>query len=293
MTKSRRFFPAAIAACALMVASPLAAQDETLETYDADTPLVTIGERVITLGDMIRARQELAPQLQSFPDEVIFEGMLQEMIRREVFAAAAVTSGVADQPDIAAELEAARQQILANAYLAQAIEPQLTDETVRARYDELVAEAPQEEEVSARHILVETEETAIEVKAEADGGADFAELAKERSTGPSGPAGGDLGFFTFEDMVPEFAEAAFALQPGEISEPVQTSFGWHVIKVEERRQVPPPAFEELAQQIARELAQEFATAEVEALTDDVGVVRAETLPPAAAIREDALLEGAQ
>ncbi|MBX2855253.1 MAG: peptidylprolyl isomerase [Rhodobacteraceae bacterium] len=261
----------------------------TLETYDAATPLATIGDTAITLGDMIRARQSLNPQLQSFPDAVIFTGMLEEMVRREVFAAAAELDGVADDPEVALELQTARRQILANAYLARAIEPKLTEDAVRAQYDEMVAELPQEEEVRARHILVETEEAAKEVKASVDGGADFAELAKEKSTGPSGPSGGDLGFFRQGQMVPEFSDAAYALQPGEVSEPVKTSFGWHVIKVEERRAVAPPPFEEMAQQITREMAQELAAAEVETLTDKVGLTRPEMLPPAAAIREEQLL----
>ena len=268
---------------------PAEAPAQTLETYDASTPLATIGDTSITLGDMIRARQSLNPQLQSFPDPVIFTGMLEEMVRREVFAAAAELDGVADDPEVALELQTARRQILANAYLARAIEPNLNEDAVRARYDEMVAELPQEEELRARHILVETEDAAKEVKASVDGGADFAEVAKEKSTGPSGPSGGDLGFFRKGQMVPEFSEAAFALQPGEVSEPVQTSFGWHVIKVEERRAVAPPPFEEMAQQITREIAQELASAEVEALSEKVGLSRPDMLPPASAIREVELL----
>jgi peptidyl-prolyl cis-trans isomerase C len=121
---------------------------------------------------------------------------------------------------------------------------------IKARYDKEVAATPPEEEISARHILVETEEEAKALITELDAGKDFAELAKEKSTGPSAGQGGDLGFFTKGRMVPEFEAAAFEITPGEYGkEPVKTQFGWHVIKVEERRETAPPAFEEVADQV--------------------------------------------
>ena len=126
----------------------------------------------------------------------------------------------------------------------------VSDADIKARYEKEIAAVPPEEEISARHILLKTEEEAKAVITELDGGKDFAELAKEKSTGPSAGQGGDLGFFTKGRMVPEFEAVAFTLQAGEYSkEPVQTQFGWHVIKVEERRETAPPAFEEVADQV--------------------------------------------
>lgn len=288
------FRAAAIALCAgLAAAAPTAQAQETpaLETYDAATPLATIGSTTITLGDLIRARQGLNQQVQSLPDATIFDGMLEEMIRREMFAEAAILEGLENDPEVAKLIADARRALLSSAYVERLLQPAITEEAIRARYQAEIADLPQEEEVRARHILVETEEAAIALKAELDGGADFVEQAKAKSTGPSGPNGGDLGYFKKGDMVPPFAEAAFALQPGEVSAPVQTNFGWHVIKLEDRRMTPPPSFEQMAPQLSRLVAQEIADKAVADLEGSVTVARPEQLPPAAAIREDALVAG--
>jgi peptidyl-prolyl cis-trans isomerase C len=143
-----------------------------------------------------------------------------------------------------------RDRALHNAiFKANVVDP-VSDADIKARYEQEVAATPPEEEISARHILVETEEEAKALIAELDAGKDFAELAKEKSTGPSAAQGGDLGYFTKGRMVPEFEAAAFALNKGEYGkEPVKTQFGWHVIKVEDRRETAPPAFEEVADQV--------------------------------------------
>ena len=128
---------------------------------------------------------------------------------------------------------------------------------MKARYDAEIANFPTETEVSARHILLETEEAAKEVIAELDGGADFAELAKTKSTGPSGPSGGDRGYLGKGRMVPEFEAAAFALEKGAHSaEPVKTQFGWHVIKKEDERESQPPSYDQVKDQIRQLVAQE-------------------------------------
>ena len=137
----------------------------------------------------------------------------------------------------------------------------MTDEGLQATYQDYLAANPPAEELHARHILVETEEAAREVIALLDGGADFIGLAKERSTGPSGPKGGDLGYFTADQMVPEFSQAAAALEPGlHTAEPTQTQFGWHVIKLDDRRTAAPAAFEEVEPQLRQQLARESVAA---------------------------------
>ena len=145
------------------------------------------------------------------------------------------------------------ERALRRAYFSSFIQKDVTDEAVRAAYDAQVSNVPPQEEIHARHILVATLEDAQAVIAELDAGRPFEDVAREKSTGPSGPNGGDLWFFRQGQMVPAFEAAAFALQPGEVSEPVQTQFGWHVIKVEERRQSAPPAFETVAGQLRQQL----------------------------------------
>ena len=141
------------------------------------------------------------------------------------------------------------------------IDDKITEDALKERYDAMAKEISESEEIQARHILVETETKAKEIIAEIKGGADFAELAKERSTGPSKDKGGDLGYFTREQMVPPFTEAAFALKKGQVTEvPVQTQFGWHVIKIEDRRAVSPPIFNEAKQALRAEMSQELGAA---------------------------------
>ena len=131
-----------------------------------------------------------------------------------------------------------------------------SDEAAQKFFEDYLAGRTPAEEIHARHILVETEEEAKEVVAALEGGADFAELAKENSTGPSGPQGGDLGWFTAEQMVPEFSKVAYETPVGEFSQPVKTQFGWHVIEVEEKREQPAPSFEEVEGEIREALARE-------------------------------------
>jgi peptidyl-prolyl cis-trans isomerase C len=130
----------------------------------------------------------------------------------------------------------------------------ITDAEVKTAYDAAIAAMPVAEEVHARHILVTTEDDAKAIKAELDGGADFVTLAKEKSIEPGAKdSGGDLGYFTPDKMVKPFADAAFAMKVGEVSNPIQTQFGWHIIKVEDRREAPKPTLEELTQQIGQSL----------------------------------------
>jgi len=146
---------------------------------------------------------------------------------------------------VQARIRRAEEQELQQALLRREIAPKLTEEALRARYARDIAGKAGEEEIHARHILVASEEDAKKIEAEVrKPGADFAAIARTRSTGPGTEQGGDLGFFKKGDMVPEFAEAAFKLQPGQISAPVRSPFGWHVIKVEERRAAEAPSFED-------------------------------------------------
>jgi peptidyl-prolyl cis-trans isomerase C len=159
------------------------------------------------------------------------------------------------------------EQVLQDFWIQREIALQVTLEALRKRYDERLKSMPAEEEVRARHILVATEDEAKALIAEIKKGAAFDKLAKEKSTDKaSGAEGGDLGWFKKSDMVKEFADAAFALKKGDMTdEPVKTQFGYHVIKIEDRRKAPPPAFEEMVEQLREEMAREIVTAKLDLL----------------------------
>lgn len=182
-------------------------------------------------------------------------GQLGDLI---VLSNVAIKNKLADSEQMKAELELQRRSVLAQAVIKNYIEDnEITDEQVRAEYDRQIKEFPAPAQYKARHILLETEDAAKAVIAELDGGADFAELATEKSTGPSGPKGGDLGWFDASAMVAPFSEAVVAMENGKYSAtPVQTQFGWHVILREDDRQAEPPAFEELKDRLRQTMEQQ-------------------------------------
>lgn len=224
-----------------------------VETLSADTVVGRVGEKEITHAEVLQAAQELGPQYVQNLSQV-YPFLVQRLIDLELVTQAALAAELDDEPAVQERLENARKAVLRDYFLEQKIEEVATEEAVAARYETFLEENPAKQEIKARHILLENEEDAKAVIEALDGGADFAELAKERSTGPSGANGGDLGFFTADMMVPDFSDAAFALEPGSYSaEPVQTQFGWHVILVEETREGAQPPLEEVREQLVAEL----------------------------------------
>lgn len=237
-----------------------------------DKAVAKVGERTITNSDLDEAVQRLGQQFANVPEAQRRARILDALIDFSVLANSAEKTGVADTPGVKKTLEYLRVQALHNAYFSQKIRPTITDEQIKARFDKQVEAATPEQEVKARHILVKTEEEAKAIIAELDGGADFIELAKTKSTGPSGPQGGDLGFFGKGRMVPEFEKAAFAMKAGEYTkEPVKTQFGFHVLKVDEVRDVPLPTFEASKGQIEQLLLSEAYADAVKAGRKEVGV----------------------
>ena len=169
-------------------------------------------------------------------------------------------------------MKIAADAALQNALLTQVIGPQVTEAKVHAAYDKEYAGKPGEEEVHARHILVATEAEAKDIIAQLDKGADFATLAKQHSTDGCAAQGGDLGFFTKDDMVAPFADAAFALKPGQWTQtPVQTQFGWHVIELVARRTQPTPTFEDVTDQMRQQMIADAVRAEVAVARKDLKV----------------------
>ncbi len=246
------------------------------DSREAEPVVATVNGTKIYYGDVLRARQSLPAEYQSVPMEMIFGALLNQLVDQRLVALAAREAKIDEDPIVQEQLRALEEQVLQQGYLRKQIEPELTVEKLQARYDAQYKGQTGAEEVRARHILLETEEKAREVLADIRGGADFAEAAKTHSTGPSGPRGGDLGFFQAGQMVPEFSEAAFAMQAGEVSDPVQTQFGWHIIKVEERRAAPAPAFEEVADELRTEVQREVVAKVVSDLREGAEI---ETFTP--------------
>jgi peptidyl-prolyl cis-trans isomerase C len=224
-------------------------------------------------SDVEAVARALPEQYRQVPLPQIYGMLLERAIDFRLLANAAEDQDLAGEPDVQAALAKARADVLRDAYLRGKIDEGTTDERLRERYDDLKDdEGFAQEEVHARHILVGSEDEAKEVIAQLEGGADFAGLAGEHSVDPSARSnGGDLGFFRRGQMVPEFAEAAFALEPGQRTEaPVQTQFGWHVIEVLDRR-AGAPSFEETEPRLRQEVAREIVTALVAELREEAEI----------------------
>ena len=245
------------------------------ETTPGDNPVVaTVDGAPVHRAEVEAAARSLPDQMRQMPMQMLYGVLLDRVIDFRLLANEAERQKVGDDPAVGPALAQARAAVLREFLIQRTIEEGLTDEKLRARYEAKKAqEGFVREEVHARHILVPTEDEAKAVIEQLQGGADFAAVAQEHSTGPSGPGGGDLGFISREQVVPEFAEAAFALNAGETSqEPVQTQFGWHVIDVLERRSVEP-TYDETAPQLRQELAREIVMALVEDLRSDAEIER--------------------
>jgi peptidyl-prolyl cis-trans isomerase C len=242
----------------------------------AGNPVVArVDGQEIRLTDVQEEARRLPEELRGMPPQMLFPLLLDQMITQKAISTAARAQGLDRDPEVQARIRRAEEEALQQTLITRAIAPRLTEEALRARYQREVAGRTAEEEVRARHILVPTEAEARTALAEARrAGADFAEVARRRSTGPGSREGGDLGFFKRADMIPEFSEAAFAMQPGQISaNPVRTQFGWHVIKVEERRAVPPPPFEEAREALRQTAFEEGVNAEVERIRSAARIER--------------------
>lgn len=237
-----------IAAAALValtgMALPVLAQDAK------DPVIATIDGIEVTQSDLKLALDNLDPQLAQLPDDQKKLAALSTVIDAKLIAEKARAEKIDDTADFKNRLEFIVDRELHNAYFKKHVVDVVTEADVKARYDKEVSALPPVEEVRARHILVKTEDEAKTVIKELGEGKDFAELAKAKSTDPNKSDGGDLGYFKKGMMVPEFEQAAFAMAKGDVSkEPVKTQFGFHVIKVEDKRNAPPPAFEQVKDQV--------------------------------------------
>ena len=221
-------------------------------------PVVAIVEgRLIYLSDIGRAIPSLPENLRGLPFDTLYPVLLERVIDHQSLVAMAHRERLDDDPAVQRDIQAAGDRILEGALLSREAVPHVTEASIQQRYRERFAGKPATEETRARHILVSTEEEAKKIIEELNKGADFATLAKERSKDPDGQKGGDLGFFRRDQVWPGFADVAFSLAPGKVSQtPVHNEFGWHVIKVEERRIVAPPSYSEVHDQLRDSLMQE-------------------------------------
>ncbi|GAA6200747.1 peptidylprolyl isomerase [Aquicoccus sp. SU-CL01552] len=265
MPKGLTFLPALALAAAL--ALPAHAEQPTAETVVA-----RVNGQEIKLGHVAIARATLPQQYQQLPPEVLYDAIVEQLIQQSALQQAFGD----DVPQrVALSLENERRQLLAGEEIEKIMAGAASDADLKAAYDAAYGEGYEAREYNAAHILVETEEEAKAIKAELDGGADFAALAKEKSTGPSGPNGGDLGWFEKGMMVPAFEEAVMALEPGQVSAPVQTQFGWHVIVLNDSRLKEPPAFDDVREELAGELRQKAVADHVDSLVAAATVERPE------------------
>jgi peptidyl-prolyl cis-trans isomerase C len=231
---------AAFGLAMVLLAGPARAEDKVL---------AKVNGAEIRQSDVAMAEEELAPSLAQMDPATKDENVLAFLIDMKIVAKAAEDEKIADSEDFKRRLTFTRNRLLMDSLLAAKGKAATTDAAMKQVYEDAAKQISGEQEVHARHILVETEDEAKAIKAELDKGADFAELAKKKSKDPGASDGGDLGFFTKEQMVPEFSDVAFKLDPGKISDPVKSQFGWHIIKVEEKRNRKPPEFDQVKAQI--------------------------------------------
>jgi peptidyl-prolyl cis-trans isomerase C len=269
----------ALALCASL-ATPVLAQD-------ANSVLATVGGVDITLGHLIVATENLPDQYQELPDEVLFTGILDQLIQQQ-----ALSLSLGDELSTRAKLGLANEMraYRANIVLQGAGDAAATDEAVQAAYDEAIGNADAQLEYDAAHILVETEEEALALITQLEGGADFAELAQEFCTGPSGPNGGALGWFGAGRMVPEFEAAVMTLEVGGVSAPVQTQFGWHVVKLNETRELEALSLDEVREELSNGLREAAVQEAMIALTESVEVERPEIDIDPTMIRDTSLVD---
>jgi peptidyl-prolyl cis-trans isomerase C len=243
--KIAAFFVAAALTAAVAVAGPIPAAAQS----DANPVLARVGGTEIRQSDIALAEADIGGGLQPSPPEVRQEALLTYLIDVTLIAKAAEEQKLAEAPGFDRRLAYARQKVLMEALLDKASKDASNEAAMKKVYDESVAQNKPVEEVHARHILVETEDKAKEVLAKLKAGGDFGELAKAESKDSSAADGGSLGYFTQDQMVPEFATVAFKLEKGVLSDPVKTQLGWHIIKVEDKRNKPVPAYEQVKDQI--------------------------------------------
>jgi peptidyl-prolyl cis-trans isomerase C len=257
----------------------------------SDPAVARVNGVEIRESDLAMAEQDIGQNLQNVPPDQQREQLIAYVADIVLVSQAANAQKLADDPDFQHHLAFLRNKLLMGLQLREQAKGAVTADAEKQLYEDAVKPMGQEEEVHARHILVDTEDEAKAILEQIKNGADFAELAKQKSKDPGAADGGDLGYFTKDQMVPEFSDVAFKMYPGQLSNPVKTQFGWHIIKVEDKRQRPVPEFDAVKDQIdqylVRRAQSEYVgklrqTAKIERLDHPAGPAPTFTLPPAGA-----------
>ena len=235
-----------------------------------DIPIVAnVNKEKISLETMIHAMNELPPEIQSQPFMSYYEELLERVIDIKLIAQEGKKINLEEEPSVKAAIDFVTEKVLMQAFLSKYVQKNISEESLKASYNNYIADEISREEIKASHILLDTQNEAVEVIKMLNNGDDFAEVAKNKSTGPSGPSGGDLGWFKRGQMVPPFENAAFSLGQNEISQkPIQTQFGWHVIKVFEKRIPQAPSYENMKNNLIQDLERKIVSKKIQNLRND-------------------------
>jgi peptidyl-prolyl cis-trans isomerase C len=249
------------------------AQNDPIPRAPDDPVVVRVNGVDIGESDIAFADEEVGGTMPAMAPEQKREYLITYVTDVVILAQAAEKQKLSDNPDVRRQLAFAHNKVLMEALLQNTAKAAETDAEMHKVYDEAVKEMGTEQEVHARHILVDTEDEAKAIEAELKDGADFAEEAKKKSRDPGAANGGDLGYFTKDQMVPEFSEVAFKLDKGQISDPIHTQFGWHIIKVEDKRVKPTPSYEEVKSQVQNYIARRAQAQLVDSLRKTATIER--------------------
>ena len=239
-------------------------------TQAQNIPIVAnVNNEDISLETMIHAMNELPPEIQSQPFMSYYEDLLERVIDIKLFAQEGKKMKLDEEPSVRAAIDFVIEKVLMQAFLSKYVQENIKEENLRASYNNFIADETSREEIKASHILMDTESEAIDVINMLNDGDDFAELAKNKSTGPSGPSGGDLGWFKRGQMVPRFEKAAFSLNKNEITQlPVQTQLGWHIIKIFDKRIPEAPSYENMKSKLIQDLERKIVSKKIQDLRND-------------------------
>lgn len=275
---------ATVAIVAAMTGTAMA--DEAPKNLTVDTVLATVDGTDVTFGQMLAVRSSLPPQYMSLPDETLFNGILDQLIQQTALSKIGEKNKSA-RDDIALEVD--RRAYFSGRVLDGIARDAASDDAVKAAYDEKYAKVAPVTEYHAAHIIVPTEDEAKAIKADIDGGKDFAEEAKAKSQDGAASNGGDLGWFTPDRMVKPFADAVAKMKAGEVAGPVQTEYGWHVIKLIEDRPAKAPSIDEVRDQISAELSQAAVESAVAKAISDAKVVKSVDGIDPSVLKNDSIL----
>ena len=273
----------------IALAASLTILSTAAHSQDADTVVATVNGQEITLGHMIMVRSGLPEQYLTLPDDVLWKGILDQLVQQTVLAQ---SGPEAQTKRLKLALENEERALRAAEAVEGIVDEATTEDVIQKAYEAQYASGGGME-FNASHILVETEEKAAEIAEKARGGAEFAGLAREHSTGPSGPNGGELGWFGEGMMVAPFEEAVKGLDVGQISDPVQTQFGWHVIILNEQRAKEAPALEDVREELVGQISNEAVETRIAELTGNAEITRTEATEIDAALIKDTDLVTAQ